>query len=713
MAHASQLDRLVAHSANAAGVEQGLEEHLLNVAALAEQFAVALGEQQAARITGLLHDIAKARDSWRARLAILAAGGKLAWDEQAHDHKLTSALYAWNQGMLDVAQVIAGHHGGMLDFGVLRQKMEGGIYAPGLAEVQEKLAGFLHQVGHDNGGGRDFYRLLMLFSCLTDADSIDTSSHFRGRLPAKSDALALLNETLLNHVVPPTHASNGVLSLRTTIRRLALAAVSNPRGLFSLNAATGSGKTISGGLWALGHAAHHQMARIVYVAPYRSIIDQTAGIYKSIFGSENVLAHHSTSDFWSGREQHDSLQRQLAENWADISVVVTTAEQFFESPYSSRPGACRKLHNLVNSVIVIDEPQAIPLRFLQPCMRYLRALVEQFGCSALFMTATMPPLDRLLGTKKITPIANKINHRRVRIFKRRFDGAYPSDVAAFMGKHEQALCISNIRSGALAIYENLPVPSRVYISTYLCPAHRKDVIEYVRNRLGAGQACHVSSTQVIEAGVDFDFPHLVIREKAPLDSMIQAFGRCNRNGMGKGHCYIYGPAAGNQLPDYDAGIAVVNQLIAEGRNLHSPATMKRYYDLLYSKRNLDVADVMTNVQQLNFGAIREEFRLIAQNQVNVIVFYGEEQDKIQAAIDAVRAGLAQRQKAGKYRWALRYLQHYVVTLYPDKLARLQAAFPLAIEELFLNYYLWKGSYSPKTGLGNVVAATQTGGNIQQ
>src|SRR5581483_11283697 len=393
-------------------------------------------------------------------------------------------------------------------------------------------------------------------------------------------------------------------------------------------------------------AVHHSMSRVIYVAPYRSIIDQTAGVYADILGERNVLAHHSTSDFWSGKEKEDRLQRQLAENW-DTPIVVTTAEQFFESIYSSRPGASRKLHNIVNSVIILDEPQALPHRLLTPCFAAIRTLYERFDCSVLSMTATQPPLHHpaLLGKKASAILGNNKGFRRVRVFKSKFENCLYSDLSKFMAKKKQALAIANTRAGALAIYEYLPPASRTYMSTWLCPAHRRDTITAVRAKLQAGEPCHVASTQVIEAGVDFDFPDLMLRQKAPLDSMIQAFGRCNRNGTGRGHCYIFSPAEGNQLADYNAGIEIVNELLYDRRmNLHSERTMQLYYKMLYARKDLDACGVMENVSKLNFETIRcgddetRRFQLIEQNTVNVIVPYGTEQQQaeLQEAVQAIK-----------------------------------------------------------------------------
>jgi len=707
------VETLIAHSRNKSGERQTLLDHLCLVANLADLFAAHISPESAqlAKLAGYLHDIGKAKQSWQDRLFALEEGHKLEWNDVLHDHKMCSAVFAWQRGLTNLACIIAGHHLGMEDFDDLKSYVQSGVREQAVTEVKQKLSGYLDGLSYLDAPG-DYYHLVMLFSCLVDADSLDTSQHFENNailpvFPSMSKLYELLNQT------EPKNGKVGdsILKLRQAIKKACLKFATRPKGAFSLNTPTGSGKTISGGLFALGHAVHHGMRRIIYVAPYRTIIDQTAAIFKAIFGNESVLAHHSTAEFWSGKKEDDIIQRQLADNW-DIPIVVTTAEQFFESLYSGRPGASRKLHNIVNSVIVIDEMQALPVRFLTPCCAALENLITKFKCSVLFTTATLPPLHHpaLLGAMKIQKVIEKTSCRRVTVFKSKFRASKWSQLSEFMASHKQALAICNTRGNALMIYDNLPPDSKLYISTWLCPAHRLQVIEKIRTRLNEGLPIHVSSTQIIEAGVDFDFPDLLLREKAPLDSMMQAFGRCNRNGNGKGHCYIFSPIEGNKLTDYNQGISIVDDLLYKRKmNPHDPETMQAYYRRLYDRRNLDDYKIMEQVANLNFRTIREgehPFHLISEKQVNLVVYYGtpEEQHELEDAIQAIEAGVSQNLPAHKWRWAVRRLQPYVVTLYPNAFERLGQAFPYSIKPLVLNYFLWSGNYSKYVGLGNVMSS---------
>lgn len=704
----------IAHSKNAAGVRQTLEEHLANVAALAKKFASPFAQEKAAEYVAWAHDLGKMKASWQARVLRLEAGEKPQWEEMKHDHKMCGAAFVYASSKL-ASLLIAGHHGGIPDFSNFAAEIESGKWEVSRKELAERVEALQSSQLLSPHLTPDYFQLMMLFSCLVDADSIDTSAHFENRIvPPPFNTMAELFEKLLFVQIEST-ATEVVQSMRSAVRSACLAKASLSRGFFSLHAPTGSGKTISGGLFAASHAVDHGLSRIIYVAPYRTIIDQTADIYGGIFGDENVLPHHSTADFWAGSGEAEKLQRQLAENW-DVPIVVTTSEQFFESLFSGRPGAARKLHNLVNSMIVVDEPQALPLHLLTPCMAALKSLVSQFGCSVLFMSATVPGLQRgpLLG--RDTAIQNILDEdfvsvQRVTVDIDRFRNCYWSDVSQFMQGTKQSLSISNTKLGALRIFRALPASSRTYLSTWLCPTHRKEIIQSIKTKLTSGAACHVSSTQVIESGVDLDFPDTLLREKAPLDSLLQAFGRCNRNGNGQGLCYVFSPTEGNALKDYDKAISVVDVLLYERRlDAFAAETLSDYYEMLYAISNLDRKEIMKHVEGLNFETVRcgnEEtgegcFRLIANNQLHLIVEYGTagQCKALQESVSAIKAKVLADEVPP--RWATRRLQNFVVSVFPNVFEQLDHAFPLAIQHLFLNYYTWKGDYSGQTGLGDVI-----------
>ena len=361
-------------------------------------------------------------------------------------------------------------------------------------------------------------------------------------------------------------------------------------------------------------------------------------------------------------------------------------------------------------------------------MAALRAMVEKFGCSVLFMSATVPPIDKLLSQtggfdacnsqfSAVSVLSNTFTPaQRVTVDIDRFNSCVWSELSSFMNTTQQSLAIANTKAGALRIFKGLPQASRTYLSTWLCPAHRKVVIKGVKAKLKAGQACHVASTQVIEAGVDLDFPDVLLREKAPLDSLLQAFGRCNRHGLGNGACYVFSPMEGNQLRDYEKAISIVNHLLyAQKLDAFDPCTLRRYYEMLYAISNLDGKDIMKHVEALNFETVRDGndedeggFRLIADGQVHLICAYGtcEQQHSLQDALDAIKHAVDEDDAPP--RWATRRLQNFVVSIYPRTFEKLAKVFYLGIKHLFLNYYVWSGDYSAQTGLGDVIDSLEGG-----
>ena len=695
-----------AHSSNTKGVRQTLDEHLSNVAALARQFASAFHQEKTAEYIAWVHDLGKIKESWQTRLKLLEAGERPAWEELHSDHQMASAAYVYHTSQL-AALLIAGHHGGLPDFSQCMAEIESGKWEAGRREIAEKIQ------ARDAAGPRpdsipsDYFQLMMLFSCLVDADCIDTAAHFdHGSVTPQFPAIHELLDRMMK--------SAEVQAVCPALRDACLVKAADGRGFFSLRVPGGSGKTVSGGLFASSHATRQNLRRMVCVASYRGIIDDNVDIYSRLFGEENVLSHHATADLCPAPGETEKMQIKLAENW-DEPVVVTTAEQFFESLYSGRPGAARKLHNLVNSMIIVDEPQALPLRVLMPCMAALKALVSQFGCSVLFVSANTPALEvfRFLGggaVKKIADHAFAVAPR-VAVDLERFRNCEWSDVSRFMSTTKQALSIANTNLGALRIFRGLPVQSRIYLGTWLCPAHRKEVIRSIKTTLQSGADCHVASTQVIEAGLDLSSPDVVLREKGPLDSLLQAFGLCKRDGKIEGRCYVFCPKENSMPADYEKAISCVNQLLYKSnREAFDPETLTKYFEMLYGDSNLDAQEIMKHAEALEFKTIREGSQgteeggmgLVADGQVHLVCDYGtaEQRKTLEEAISASK----ERQAAGEMipRWALRRLQRHIVSVSTRTLERLCQASPLALEHLCLNFYRWDGSYSTATGLGDVI-----------
>jgi CRISPR-associated endonuclease/helicase Cas3 len=381
----------------------------------------------------------------------------------------------------------------------------------------------------------------MLFSSLVDADFLDTESFMsEGHIVRGDyDSVHELHAKLMDYIAPWRKVDENTPELnkiRTGILEQCLCMGNEGRGLYSLTVPTGGGKTVSSLAFALEHAKKNGMKRIIYVIPYTSIIEQTVGVFRDILGEQNVLAHYANSLLCSDNEQKDYYEKHKLsiENW-DAPVIVTTNVQFFESLYSNKVSKCRKLHNIANSVIIFDEVQMIPLKYLKPCAKAIQILVESYSASAVLCSATQPALEawmRPLEVKEICPNHAELFQKLKRVNISDMGNVSEDELSEKMCGENQVLSIVNLRSAAQEIYQNLPEDGRFHLSTYMTPADRKETLRTIRKRLKDGLVCRIVSTSLVEAGVDLDFPS-VLREMAGVDSIVQAAGRCNREGKRK------------------------------------------------------------------------------------------------------------------------------------------------------------------------------------
>ena len=383
---------------------QTVLEHLEGTAALAGQFALPFGGDEQARLAGMLHDIGKYSEAFQSRLQGSSC---------TVDHSTAGAQEAFRLRQPEVAFAIAGHHSGLPDggsstdrserptlFGRLKKAVE--PCEAWSREVQPSLSSAKRpaQIAPDNLSEAFYTR--MLYSCLVDADFLDTEAFMREE-PAPRGGYAPLSDLfqkLRQHIAPWLTPSNALNRKRCEILQRCLdAGRERPAGLYTLTVPTGGGKTVSSLAFALAHAVAHNLSRVIYVIPYMSIIDQTADTFRSILGDENVLEHHSGADYFASDDAVDAAlyRKSLAtENW-DAPVIVTTAVQFFESLYSNRPSRCRKLHNIANSVVIFDEAQTLPVHSLLPCVEAIGQLVQSYRVTAVLCTATQPALQPLFA----------------------------------------------------------------------------------------------------------------------------------------------------------------------------------------------------------------------------------------------------------------------------------------------------------------------------
>ncbi len=525
--------------------EQTILAHLQGTSALAKEFARRFGGEDQAQLAGMAHDIGKYSSAFQKRLR---------GDPQMVDHATAGAYECGLLGQIFAAFAVAGHHGGLPDGGTQAdgsddatfrgrmKRLECGKLAPYSAwkeEVQLPIAAVPAYAQTDLAHGMFFTR--MLYSCLVDADYLDTEAFMTGQprpsYPISIEQLWAKLQQYISGWFPP----RGVLNEQrcAILKRCIQKGESCKPGLFSLTVPTGGGKTVASLAFALAHARTHGLRRVIYVIPYTSIIEQTAGVFREILGEDAVLEHHSNVLYDIGTAGEANVQTirmaKATENW-DMPVVVTTAVQFFESLYACQSSKCRKLHNIAGSVVIFDEAQMMPIPYLRPCVYAISQLVKNYGVSAVLCTATQPALDPIfhefLPQQPITELCPPDTcqwevFRRVTFQKR--DSLTWDELAAQLNESRQVLCIVNTRKAAQEIYERLNRDGSFHLSTLMYPSHRKQQLVEIRRRLEKGLPCRVVSTSLIEAGVDVDFP-AVWREEAGLDSILQAAGRCNREG---------------------------------------------------------------------------------------------------------------------------------------------------------------------------------------
>lgn len=660
---------------------QELDVHLAEVAELAEMIAKAACPHdksfaELARLAGLLHDLGKYRFEFQEYLRKERQGGV----DTAHAvYGAGKALFEHNS--FAAAFAISGHHAGLYDAADLDLLVNGKKY-----QVRDRLADILNRASEkitllkfkeicsdsDTPETRYRYEVMIrtLFSLLIDADRLNTEEWEKKQIFGpqwKRKVVSLESNILLEklqkeRIKKSTDAKNAELKkLRNDIFEACLNKGQNsPQGFFALTVPTGGGKTLSSMAFALAHARQHNLRRVIVVIPYLSIIEQNAKEYREIFGKGNVLEHHSAVEVT--RSDQDPAQAQdiekAMENW-DVPIVVTTSVQFIETLFSASPSQARKLHNIAQSVVIFDEVQTLPTHLLEPLLDVLRELKNRYGVSFIFCSATQPAFKKTtnlkngFGDDEITEIAPNPDIlyqslQRVKYTIERFDSPWTwQDVAQKMIEHDQVLCILNLRRQAyellVAIRRNLEErntkdldESVFHLSSAMCPAHRLDRIEIIKRRLKTSNPCWVVSTQLIEAGVDIDFP-VVLRAMGPLDSIVQSAGRCNRESLlvdenGKprlGEVIVFSPQDGG-LPQgiYSTATNIAVAHLDLTRLATDPELFKEYFTELYQVSPTDFQRRgMRTIQQeraeFNFRKVDAVAKVIKDDSIAVVVPYGK------------------------------------------------------------------------------------------
>ena len=674
----------IAHK-RADGAVQLLRDHLQGVGKLAADFALPFGGENHVRRIAQLHDLGKYSPAGQRRMMDPEHVCKV-------DHSTAGAKEASSQFRDIVAALaIAGHHGGLPDLGNagdanaatlmgrLCKDLSGDMdYSAWKSEIiPDKLSQLPSWLDMRNPWQLQFYTR-MAFSCLVDADFLDTERFMHEEATERSCGAVSkeLLERLRAYVAPwLKHANSPISERRNAILSHCLTGNEMPRGMYMLTVPTGGGKTVSSMAFALSHAVRHGLKRIIYVIPYTSIIEQNAAVFADILGAENVLEHHSGVDYpldMHDGEDEGQRKKQLAtENW-DAPVVVTTAVQFFESLFANRTGRCRKLHNLADSVIIFDEAQMIPPAYLRPCVAAIAELVQNYGVSAVLCTATQPSLEKLIHEfapgmriQELCPDLEGMQKFFSRVCFVHDGKLSDAQLAENLAQGTQSLCIVNTRKRAREIYALLPEDGRYHLSTLMTALHRSRVLNEIRFRLEKGLACRVVSTSLIEAGVDVDFPE-VWREEAGLDSVLQAAGRCNREGKRPREAcrvHVFRPD-GKQPMMMAQNIAAMEFAVKDMDTIASYDTIRRYFDFLHKLRAeyLDEAGILEKCKRFQFRTAADAFHLIGDDTVAVYIPDNENEE----LLNKLRRGEISRA-------LLRRLGRSAVNVYRNQLRDLQEA----------------------------------------
>lgn len=704
-----------------------LEEHLKSVAELSAEFARPFGNDDWAYLMGLWHDLGKYSAEFQSY--IRSASG---FDPDAHlegskgrvDHSTAGAIHALekigDKGRL-LAYAIAGHHAGLGDWlntEVGRSQVSERVKNHDLLErvlkaepPSEILNAQLPSSKPPAGLSREDTALWirMLFSCLVDADFLDTEEFMNANLSAEranNIELSTLRSVLRQHFTSVIDAApaTAVNNIRQEVRKECLDAAVKSPGIFRLTVPTGGGKTLSSMAFALEHAVKYQKRRIIYAIPYTSIVEQTCNVFRNIFGHEAVLEHHSNFD----PDMETAKSRLACENW-DAPIVVTTNVQLFESLFASRTSRTRKLHRIVESVIVLDEAQLIPTDFFQPILDAINALSNAFGVTFVLSTATQPSLEMqedaspFRGLAKIQdivsdPVALYSKLQRVEV-KMPLDintPISPHRLAEELLQHDRVLCILNRKDECRELFELMPADT-FHLSGYMCGQHRSEIIAAIKNRLMQGLPIRVISTQLVEAGVDLDFP-VVYRAFCGLDSLAQAAGRCNREGklpMGTVHVFVsWKKTPRGHLRHMEAAFREVLHSVCI-TSLLEPESFDHYFRHLYwikGKEGLDTKHICRELLpdstlSINFRTASLNFKLIDDNlQKNIFVRF---QDGSQL-IETLR-------KNGPERWLLRKLQRFSISIPTYIFTELVRK--AEIEEVQPGFFAqsFDGLYHPKIG----------------
>jgi len=701
---------------------QLLEDHLFQVAEIASRFAEKFSSKDWGYIAGLWHDLGKYQEEFQKKLI----------DETIRvEHSGVGAYLSFekNKSMyLPLAFIIAGHHAGLTNCKFSETGMP--------SDLQKRIKNNKQKIGNCRTNipleitqkefpqipdfivsklNIDFW-IRFLFSALVDADRINSAEFTDPSLKTLREGYDSINELgkncdqyidkIMKNLTADKKNKTVNILRKSILGQCREKAVSSP-DVFSLTVPTGGGKTLSSMSFALNHAEKNNLQRVIVVIPYTSIIEQNAKVYKEALGIKNVLEHHSNLDPQKQKEiKGDELAKKhelATENW-DAPVIVTTSVQFFETLFSNKPSKCRKLHNIAKSVIILDEIQTIPPKYLNCILDALNQLVKNYGCSVVLSTATPPALglrkSLKYGFKNVLPIIE--NPGEIAEKLKRVDIIWPEqkedvwdieDLANELDDlvEDQFLCIVHKRSDARELakaIENRGCENVFHLSALMCPKHRLDTIESIDNVLKEKKPCRVVSTQLVEAGVDLDFP-VVYRALAGLDSIVQAAGRCNREGnLESGKVVVFRSKSKPPPGTPTTALYVMEGLLLDDEknlDVSDPEIFERYFRELYFSRATDQKNIQGNRKEFNFATVGRDFKMIEDGfTYTIIVPWGDSEERLSKLRNAINGGHPKKEH-------LRSLQPFTVNVYEKSFYKLQNAG--AIDEVMEGLFALNGTHN--------------------
>lgn len=642
---------------------QTVKAHLTGTAKLAGKFAAKFGKEDWGYCCGMLHDIGKYSAAFQKKIKE-SSNCKV-------DHATAGAQLCMKLGGYYpfLSYCIAGHHAGMPDYGNSaissslcgRREKKIEDYEAYKEEIQiPELQSAPIKI--EQGKNLDFSLstfIRMLYSCLVDADFLDTEFFMKNEQTERmaGQPMDVLLKKLENYISDwlLNQDIGSVNGRRTEILKHCLEEGSRKKGIFRLTVPTGGGKTIASFAFALKHAVANKMDRVIYVIPYTSIIEQNAQVFREIVGFNNVLENHCNVDY-DGSEELRPMQL-ASENW-DKPIVVTTNVQFFESLFSNKSSKCRKIHNIANSVIVFDEAQMLPIDYLKPCLSMIQELTESYGVSAVLCTATQPSLDQFFPhVEEIVELCPRMEEQ-FRFFERvtyqNIGIVSKVSLTERLAEEQSVLCIVNTKKDAQELYHMLEGEGVYHLSTSMYPKHRKRILACVRERLLNKEKCILISTSLVEAGVDLDFA-CVYRQIAGIDSIIQAAGRCNREGersAEESRVFVFGLEGERPVRNQRQQIDIAKAVLHDYGNLADLACITNYFVRLYKARgdSLDKKHIMEEFKNkdYHFAKVGREFQLIEENTKTIFIGKEQEAEELLEEIKIKGISKERMRKAGQY-----------------------------------------------------------------